>query len=131
MAHITEDRILETSVSTGTGAFALAGAITGFRTFGSVMSSPSDTCWYYIEAVDASGNASGDFEIGLGTYSASNTLTRTAVIRSSNSNAAVSFSAGDKRVGLTLIASRTVQLDPNLTPPLTFAQVYALSTLGL
>lgn len=101
MAHIVEPRVLETSTTTGTGALTLAGALTGFRTFGSVMTSPSDTCWYYIEAVDANGNATGDYEEGLGTYSASNTLTRTTVSRSSNANAAVNFAAGTKRVGIT------------------------------
>ena len=77
MAHITEDRVAESTTTTGTGALTLAGALTGFRTFSSVMTSPSDTCWYALWAVDASGNTTGDFECGLGTYSAANTLTST------------------------------------------------------
>lgn len=134
MAHVSEDRVLETTTSTGTGTLALAGAITGFRTFGAAMS-VSDTCWYYVEAVDSNGYATGDYEIGLGTYSATNVLTRTSVLRSSNSNAAVSLAAGTKRVGLTLVASKTVQLDDNALPTvpvgMSFAQAYALTTLGL
>lgn len=114
MAHITEDRVLETTTTTGTGALTLAGAVTGYRTFASVMTSPSDTCWYYIEAVDANGNATGAYEEGLGTYSGANTLTRTTVFRSSNSDAAVSLAAGTKRVGITLIGLRTAQLNNEL-----------------
>lgn len=34
MAHVSEDRVLETTTSTGTGTLALLGALTGFRTFG-------------------------------------------------------------------------------------------------
>lgn len=111
MAHITADRTLETSTTTGTGAFTLAGAVTGHRAFGASMTSPSDTCWYAIWAVDGSGNATGDWETGLGTYSASNTLTRTTVLFSSNSNAAVSFSAGTKYVSITAQANKTLQLN--------------------
>lgn len=110
MAHITEDRILETSTTAGTGAFTLAGAITGFRTFASVMA-VNDTCWFGIWSVDGNGNPTGEFEVGLGTYSATNTLTRTTVIESSNANTTVTFSAGTKYVALTLTASRTAQFD--------------------
>lgn len=101
MAHITELRVLETSTTTGTGALTLNGvAVTGYRTFASVCA-VSDTVLYYIEAVDADGNATGDYEAGLGTYSGANTLTRTTVLRSSNANAAVTLAAGTKRVGIT------------------------------
>jgi hypothetical protein len=98
VALIVDDSIVETSSTTGTGALTLLGAVTGFKTFGTVMTSPSDTCYYLIEAIDGSGNRTGEWEAGLGTYSASNTLTRTTVHKSSNANAAVSFSAGTKRV---------------------------------
>lgn len=102
MAHIVKNRVLETSTTTGTGDFTLEGAIAGYTAFGGRMSSPNDTCWYYIEGVGANGNATGEFESGLGTYSASNTLTRSYVSESSNSDALVSFSAGTKRVGITV-----------------------------
>lgn len=104
MSLIISDRVVETTTTTGTGALALAGAVTGFRAFSAVMTSPNDTCYYLIEAIDGSGNATGDWESGLGTYSASNTLTRTTVIASSNAGAAVNLSAGTKRVMLCAIA---------------------------
>jgi hypothetical protein len=107
--HVIEDRVLETSTTTGTGDLTLAGAVTGYRAFGSVCSI-GDTVWYYIEIVDTNGNATGEYESGMGTYTASNTLNRTAVSRSSNSNALVSLTAGTHRVGLTQIAAGVVPL---------------------
>lgn len=118
MAHITEDRVLETSTTPGTGALTLAGAVTGFRAFGSVMTSPSDTCFYSLWAVDSNGNATGDFECGLGTYSGANTLTRTTVLESSNAGAAVNLSADTKYVALSLLAGRTLQLNNELAASL-------------
>lgn len=103
MALQWKDRVLETSTTTGTGDFTLAGAVTGFRTFASVCST-SDTAYYYIEGVDANGIPTGEWETGLGTYSGANKLTRTTVLASSNAGSAVSFSAGTKRVGLTATA---------------------------
>lgn len=102
MAHISEPRVLETTTTTGTGALTLAGAVAGFRTFASVCAT-NDTCLYYIEAVDGSGVPTGDWEVGLGTYSGTNTLTRTTVVRSSNSGSAVSLAAGTKRVAITIV----------------------------
>lgn len=99
MALIIEDRVMETSTTTGTGDFSLAGAVAGFRDFDSVMAN-GDTCYYLIEAVDANGVPTGDWETGLGTFNDTDTLVRTTVSRSSNSNAAVSFAAGTKRVTL-------------------------------
>ncbi len=102
MAHRDEVRVLETTTTTGTGDITLAGAVTGHRTFASVCS-VADTVWYYIEAVDANGNATGDYEAGFGYYVSANTLQRTAVLRSSNSNSLVNLAAGTKRVGITLL----------------------------
>lgn len=110
MAHISEDRVFETSTSTGTGALTLAGAITGYRTFASTLA-VNDTCWYAVWGVDASGTPTGEWEAGLGTYSATNTLTRTTVLESSNAGAAVTLSAGTKYVALTLIAGKSAQFD--------------------
>lgn len=99
MAHIVEDRVAETSTTTGTGNFTLAGAITGFVAFDDVMAN-GDTCYYMIEAVDSGGTPTGEWETGLGTFNDTDTLVRTTVSRSSNAGAAVNFSAGTKRVAL-------------------------------
>lgn len=107
MALIYRDRVMETTTTTGTTALALGGAIAGFRAFSSVMSSsntPPDTCYASVFGVDGNGTPTGEFECGLYTYSAASTLTRTRVDDSSNSGAAVVFSAGTKYVSLSLNA---------------------------
>lgn len=91
------DRVLESATTTGTGAFTLAAAYAGYRRFRDVYS-VNDLVAYVIEAVDGNGNPSGDWETGLGTYSGTDTLTRTTVQASSNAGAAVNFAAGTKRV---------------------------------
>lgn len=107
------DRVMETSTTTGTGTLTLAGAVTGFQTWAAV--GDGNTAYYCIFAVDANGNPSGDWEVGLGTYTASGTtLARTRVIASTNSNAAVSFGAGTKRVCLV----RSAESDSGDLPPI-------------
>lgn len=115
MAHVTADRVLDTSTTTGTGAFSVSGvAPTGYRTFSAVMST-SDTCFYAIQHQTAS-----EWEVGLGTYSSSNTLTRTTVYASSNSGSAVSFTAGTKDVWIDLPASKAIQADSSGTVSLSY-----------
>lgn len=104
MALQIQDRVKETTTTTGTGDLTLAGAMLGFRAFSSVCAD-GDTCWYTAQLVDGNGNASGDWEVGTGTYhTTANTLSRTAVLASSNSNALVSFGSGTKQVWLGLPA---------------------------
>ena len=103
MALVVADRVKETTTTTGTGAISLAGAATNFRTFSSVLSN-ADTTYYAI-----GDNANFAFEVGLGTYASSgNTITRTTVLSSSNSNSAVNFGAGSKDVILTYPADKAV-----------------------
>ena len=104
MAFITADRVQETTATAGTGPLALGGAVTadgGSRSFASQMS-VADTCEYCIKDAVA-----GAWEVGVGTYSAVNTLTRTTVQTSSNANAVVSLAGNAATVVfLTLPASR-------------------------
>jgi hypothetical protein len=128
MAFITADRVLDSSTSTGTGAFVVSGTpAAGYRTFSAVMS-VSDTCYYSIQ-----GQTTSEFEVGLGTYSSANTLTRTTVYSSSNANAAVLFSAGTKNIFLTAVASRSPQLDAsgNITALGTPASATLTNATGL
>lgn len=103
MPFLLADRVQETSTSTGTGNFTLAGAVTGFLAF-SAKYTVNDTTWYLIEAVDANGVPTGAWEVGLGTYSAANTLVRSTVFASTNADALVSFAAGTKRVAVVVPA---------------------------
>jgi hypothetical protein len=92
VAYLTPDRVRETSTTTGTGAITLAGAVTGWKTFASGLST-NDTFPYVIEGRDSSGNQTAEWETGIGTWSAGGTLTRTTVTGSSNSGNAVSFAS--------------------------------------
>ena len=104
MALVLNDRVKETSTTTGTGTFNLGGAETGFETFVSGVGN-GNTTFYAIEL-----NSAGEFEVGIGTITDAtpDTLSRDTVISSSNSDAKVNFSAGSKNVFCTLPASRTM-----------------------
>src|SRR5210317_1089012 len=105
MALVVNDRVKEESTTTGTGAFTLSGAVSGFETFSSAIGN-TNTTYYAIQNQDVP----TEFEVGLGTVGAG-TLARTTIISSSNSDAAVDFSAGTKDVFCTLPASKAVILD--------------------
>jgi hypothetical protein len=92
------NRIRETSTTTGTGNFTLAGAVTGYRTFNTGFGL-NLTFEYTIEAVDAvTGVPTGDWEVGQGHLTNSTTLSRDVILDSSNSGSIVSFSSGSKSV---------------------------------
>ena len=111
MALVINDRVKETSTTTGTGAMALAGAVTGFETFGAGIGN-SNTTYYCIFNTGTS-----EFEVGLGTLDGTSAnLTRTTVISSSNGDAAVNFTSGTKDVFCTLPASKSVFLDASGDP---------------
>ena len=106
MALILADRVRETSTTTGSGALTLAGAVTGYQTFSSAIGN-ANTCYYAISNPGVS-----EWEVGIGTYTTTgNTLTRTTVLKSSNANAAVVFTAGSKDVFVTYPAGKSVYLD--------------------
>lgn len=104
MAHVISDRVMETTTTTGTGTITVAGAVTGFVTLASRLTT-SDTFDYVIFAVDSVGNPTGEWETGVGTYTAANQFSR-SVRHSSNGDALVDFAAGTKRVALALTAFR-------------------------
>lgn len=104
MALVLADRVKVTTTTTGTGTVALGAAQAGYQDF-SVLSN-GDTTYYCI-----ADNATGAWEVGLGTYaSAGPSLARTSVIASSTGTA-VSFGAGPKDVFITLPAERVVTTD--------------------
>lgn len=108
MALIVNDRVKETTTTTGTGDITFAGATTGFETFAAGIGN-SNTTYYCITLP-----GSAEFEVGLGTLSAdSSTMARTTIISSSNSDSAVNFSAGTKDVFCTLPASKAIIKDAN------------------
>jgi hypothetical protein len=104
MALVINDRVKETSTTTGTGTFSLAGAETGFETFVSGVGDGNTT--YYAISHDGT----NEWEVGVGTVTdaATDTLSRDTIISSSNSDAAVNFTAGGKTVFCTLPAKKTI-----------------------
>jgi hypothetical protein len=103
MALILKDRVQVTSTTTGTGTFTLGSAVAGFQDFSVV--GDGNTTYYVI----ANGT---DWEVGLGTYTASGTtLSRDSILESSNSGSAVDWPAGTKNVFVTYPAEKAVTLD--------------------
>jgi len=113
MALVLNDRVKETTTTTGTGTVNLGGAATGFETFVAGVGN-SNTTYYCI-------TAGSEFEVGIGTVTDAtpDTLSRTTILSSSNSDSAVDFSAGTKDVFCTLPASKAVFEDAssNVTLP--------------
>jgi len=103
MALVVKDRVQETTTTTGTGTITLAGAVTGFQSF-SVIGNANTT--YYTIA------AGSQWEVGIGTYTASGTtLSRDTILESSTGGTAVDFSAGIKNVFVTYPAEKSLYLD--------------------
>jgi len=125
MTLVIKDHVKETTTTTGVGAITLSGAMLGFQSFSSKCA-VGDTVFYGIHAVDGGGAPSGEWECGLGTYSSANTLTRTTVTSSSNSDSAVSFSAGTKHVYIAMPAAQVAWTREKLTANRT----YYVATIG-
>ena len=106
MALVLNDRVKETTSTTGTGTLTLAGAVTGFETFGAGIGNSNTTYYCLTDGTN--------FEVGLGTLNSnSTTLARTNIISSSNSDNAVNWSSGTRTIFCTLPASKAVTLDAN------------------
>jgi len=103
MALALNDRVQQQGTANTTVSFTLTTSVTGFQSF-AVIGNGNTT---YYSATDASGN----WEVGIGTYSTTGpTLTRTTILSSSNSNTAVTFS-GTVNVFVTYPSEKSVNLD--------------------
>lgn len=110
MALVLQDRVKETSTSTGTTAITLGGAFVGYRTFNSCI--PTGSVVYYCIHGTSTG-IDGQWEVGYGTFTAPATLSRDSVYASSNADALVTFSAGDKEVFITYPAEQAIYQEVN------------------
>ncbi len=105
MALVLKDRVKEQTTTTGTGTITLDGTVSGFESFASV--GDGNTTYYAIVSQSAD-----EWEVGLGTYTAAGTLlSRDTILESSNSDAAVNFSAGTKDVFVTYPSDKAVYAD--------------------
>lgn len=112
MPFIVKDRIKETTTTAGTGTVTLAGASSGFRSFGDIGNG-NETYYAIVGGTE--------WEVGIGTYtSAGTTLSRTTVLSNSlGTTALINFSAGTKDVFCTYPSSAatiTVSTTPPTTP---------------
>jgi hypothetical protein len=103
MALALNDRVQQQGTANTTVSFTLTGSVTGFQSF-AVIGNGNTT---YYAATDASGS----WEVGVGTYSTTGpTLTRTTILASSNAGSAVTFS-GTVNVWVTYPSEKSVNLD--------------------
>ena len=103
MALVIKDRVKESTTTTGTGTYTLAGAEVGFQAFSSI--GDGNTTYYSV-------TNGGDWEVGIGTYTASGTtLARTTILSSSNGGAAVDWAAGGKVIFVTQPADKASYMD--------------------
>jgi len=112
MALVINDRVKETSTTTGTGTLNLAGASSGFVTFVAGIGN-SNTTYYAIHE-----QGTNNWEVGIGTVTDAtpDTLARTTVLNNSlGSTAKINFS-GTLDVFCTMPASKTVYLDSSGNP---------------
>lgn len=90
-----KDRVKDTTTTTGTGDITLSGsAPTGFQTFNTAFG----TGTYFLYCIHDDDTPGSEWEVGEGHLSGATTLVRDTVLASSNSDAAVNFSAGTKHV---------------------------------
>ena len=78
------DRVAVYTATTGTGAITIGSAVAGYQTPAAAGATVGNTLYYTIEDGAA-------WEIGLGTYTSSTVFTRSTVLHSTNSNAAISL----------------------------------------
>jgi hypothetical protein len=103
MALALNDRVKQTGTANTTVSFTLSGSSAGFQSF-AVIGNGNTT---YYAATDASGN----WEVGIGTYSTTGpTLTRTTILSSSNAGSAVTFS-GTVDVWVTYPSEKSINYD--------------------
>jgi hypothetical protein len=104
VALVINDRVKETSITTGTGTLDLGGAVQDFETFVAGVGTTNTTYYCIINS------GTGEFEVGIGTVTDAtpDTLSRDTVISSSNSDALVNFTSGTKDVFCTLPAKKTM-----------------------
>ena len=113
MALVINDRVKQTSTTTGTGTLNLNATVpTGFRSFVDGIGNTNTTYYAIYET------GTNNFEVGVGTVTdaATDTLSRDTVISNSLGNTSKINFAGTLDVFCTLPADTAVYLDAS-TPP--------------
>jgi hypothetical protein len=109
MALVLKDRVKETSTTAGTGTLTLDGAVVGYQTFNSVVAT-SSTVYYTIQ--NTAIGYETEWEVGVGTFTATASLSRDTVLSSSNSGSLVNFSTSPElQVFITQPAEEAIYLN--------------------
>ena len=99
MALVVKDRVKETTTTTGIGPLTLAGAVPGFQSF-SVIGDGNTTYYTITDGLN--------WEVGIGTYTASGTTLSRDVLASSVGTTLVNWGAGSKDIFVTYPADLSV-----------------------
>jgi hypothetical protein len=123
---LAKDRVKETSTTTGTGTYSLAGAVAGFRGFLAAGFATGDICTYVAED-------GVDWECGIGTFTdaAPDTLARTIILASSNAGAAVNWLAGTRNIFCDYVAQHPPVIVKELTADVTSTSTTMAKVTGL
>jgi len=105
MTYIIDDRVKQSCDIVGLSPITLTDPIIGYKTF-------SETCdvgdtFHYV----AVHTLLGQWEAGLGTLISENTISRTVIQSSSNSNQIVTFPVGPKEIFISLLAKNVVSIN--------------------
>ena len=129
MALVFNDRVKETSTTSGTGTLNLAGASQDFITFVSGIGSTNETYYCITES------GANKFEVGRGTVTdaSPDTLSRDEVLSNSSGNTSkIDFGSAEKDVFCTLPASKSVVEDASnnvtLASDLTVGALFKMPT---
>lgn len=106
MALVLADRVQETTTTTGTGSVTLAGAVLGYQSFSAIGN--GNTTYYTI-------TNGTQWEVGIGTYTASPASLSRDTVLSSSTGSKVNFTAGSKSVFVSYPAEEVNILGP-ITP---------------
>jgi len=103
MALQLADRVQQTGTANTTVSFNLSGSVSGYQSFSSAITTGNTTYYTASDGIN--------WEVGIGTLTSSILLTRTTILSSSNSNAAVSTFGSPVNVFVTYPSERSVNLD--------------------
>lgn len=108
MAFKVADDVRETTTTSGTANYELLGAATGFQAFIDGIGNANSTSY--------SVRNGADFEVGIGTLTGGNSLSRDIILESSNAGVAVNWAGGVKDIYCTLPAKLAIMLAAALDP---------------
>lgn len=111
MAHVHGDRVLETSITTGTGNLTTAGAVSGYRAFTAVATANGDTFYYAI-------HFGTDWELGLGTRVSSPPFVFSRSLIASSTGSLINFTSASKEVWMDIPARLLQLFTPSANPNL-------------